>query len=135
MLVDLAVLAYANALRVQGWIGDAALWTEHEFFAQPSPTAEFKRRCEDRSVEGLEVEERIERLSAQLRPLLDRANRMLVRNLRALRELREPRTSTLAIAQAGQVNVGAVQTNQALTAPQESAQTTTARGRRKADQR
>ncbi|SRR5712692_313612 len=34
MLVDLAVLNYYHALRVQGWIGDLALHIEHEFFGQ-----------------------------------------------------------------------------------------------------
>jgi hypothetical protein len=32
LLVDLAVLHYALALRVQGWIGDLAVRIEHEFF-------------------------------------------------------------------------------------------------------
>src|SRR5215218_714722 len=44
MLVDLAVLSYANALRVQGWVGDAALLFEHELFGQPGPTAALAGR-------------------------------------------------------------------------------------------
>ena len=32
MLADMAVLSYHNALRVQDWIGGAALWLEREFF-------------------------------------------------------------------------------------------------------
>src|SRR5713226_7660383 len=34
MLVDLAVLNYYHALRVQGWIGDLALHLEEQFFGQ-----------------------------------------------------------------------------------------------------
>jgi hypothetical protein len=34
MLIDLAVMSYYNALRVQGWIGELALYIEHEFFCQ-----------------------------------------------------------------------------------------------------
>src|SRR5437870_2516322 len=37
MLVDLAILGYYHALRVQGWVGDLALLIEHEFFGQASP--------------------------------------------------------------------------------------------------
>jgi len=35
MMVDLALLSYYQALRVNGWIGDLALFIEHEFFGQP----------------------------------------------------------------------------------------------------
>jgi hypothetical protein len=43
MLIDMAVLGYYNALRVQGWIGNLALHLEHEFFAREAPSAKFKR--------------------------------------------------------------------------------------------
>jgi hypothetical protein len=36
MVIDLAVMAYANALRVQGWIEDLSLVIEHEPFAEES---------------------------------------------------------------------------------------------------
>src|SRR5207249_4870295 len=42
LLVDTALLAYFNAWRVQGWIGDTALLVEHEFFSDSSPTAKWK---------------------------------------------------------------------------------------------
>src|SRR5207253_475562 len=37
MLIDMAVFAYFNALRAQGWLGSAALWFEHEFFGLDTP--------------------------------------------------------------------------------------------------
>jgi hypothetical protein len=36
MVIDLAVMAYANALRVHGWIGDLSLVIEHELLAEES---------------------------------------------------------------------------------------------------
>jgi len=51
MLVDMAVLAYYNVLRVQGWVGNMALHVEHEFFGQASPAAKFGQQYG--RVEGL----------------------------------------------------------------------------------
>jgi hypothetical protein len=110
MLTDLAILGYYNALRVQGWIGNAALTIEHEFFREEAPTAKFKREYGS-LVQGLRVEDVVERLVHELLPLLDRCNRMFIRNLRAIKELRAPAGPAVAIAQAGQVNVGTQQLN------------------------
>jgi hypothetical protein len=44
-------------------------------------------------------------------PLLDRANRLLVRNLKAARELRQAPLPSVSIGSAGQVNVAAAQQN------------------------
>ena len=111
MLVDLAVLAYYNGLRVQGWIGNAAMWTEHYFFAQESPTVKLVRQQGRDRAAGLVVEEHVQRLVRELVPLLDRTNRMFIRNLRALTALRRPAAPAVAITQAGQVNVGTQQVN------------------------
>ena len=53
----------------------------------------------------------MERLSEQLLPLLDRSNRMLLRNLKALRTLKQPPPPSVSIGQAAQVNVGQQQVN------------------------
>ena len=90
MLIDLAVMTYYNALRVQAWIGDLALHIEHEFFCQEGPTAKLQQKW-GYQVEGLVVEESLQRLSEQLMPLFERANRQLIRNLQALRTLRHGR--------------------------------------------
>ena len=87
MLIDLAVMSYYNALRVQAWIGDLALHIEHEFFCQEGPTAKLQQKW-GYQVEGLVVEESLQRLAEQLMPLFERANRQLIRNLQALRTLR-----------------------------------------------
>ena len=109
MLADVAVLSYYNTLRIQQWIGDLAAAIEHEFFAQDSPTARFEARYGRGT--GLVVEERLARLAEELLPLQERANRMVVRNLKALADLRRTPAPAVAIGQAGQVNVGAQQVN------------------------
>jgi len=109
MLVDCALLAYYNMLRVQGWIGNLALHIEHELFGQGTPTA--KLGSESGSAANIPIEERLKRVGEQLLPLLDRANRMLIRNLMAVRELRRGPTPTVAINRAEQVNVAEQQAN------------------------
>jgi hypothetical protein len=109
MLADLTVLAYYHVLRVQGWIGDLALHVEHEFFGQESPTPKFP--WEYGQAPGLAVEDQIRRLAEQLLPLLDRANRMVLRNLKAMQELRQGPTPAVAIGRAEQVNVSTKQAN------------------------
>src|SRR5215217_7459026 len=52
------------------------------------------------------AEEMVQRLTAQLMPLLDRSNKMMLRNLAALRQYRRPPATSLSIGQAQQVNVG-----------------------------
>ncbi len=109
MLVDMALLSYYHTIRINGWIGNFASILEAEFFQKDSLTAKLQDRYgrgTDR-VRGLRVEEIVERIVEQLIPLLDRSNRMMIRNLRSLREWRQPATPNLSIGQAGQVNVAA----------------------------
>src|SRR5713101_6928150 len=103
MLLDLALLDYYHALRVQGWIGDLALHIEHQFFGQDALAENGQRpgRCRGR----FSVEEDVRRLSEQLMPLLDRSNRMLIRNLKAIKELRQGLVPAIAIGRAEQVTV------------------------------
>jgi hypothetical protein len=44
MLIDQAVVAYQNFLRITGWSGNAALLIEAEFFGLGKPSAEFRDR-------------------------------------------------------------------------------------------
>lgn len=111
MLVDLAILGYYNTLRIQGWIGNSATTIEAEMFGQESPTPKFKDRYGYGAVSGLKVEDMIAELVTRLFPLLDRCNRMFLRNLRAMKDLRAPAAPAVAIAAAGQVNVGTQQVN------------------------
>jgi len=118
MLIDMAVLSYFNALRVQGWIGNLAMSIEHEFFAREAPSAKLKKQYGSEAVAGLHVEDMLQRYSEQLLPLLDRANRLLIRNLKAVRELKVGPLPNVSINNPSQVNVAAVQHNVAQPAPQ-----------------
>jgi hypothetical protein len=114
MLVDLAVLNYATALRLNAMVGNAALTIEHQFFGEEPPAVRFRERHGSAVAERLSVEHAIDALRLHLMPLFDRANRGLIRNLRALHDLRQPVPTPVSIGQAGQVNVGGQQVNQHL---------------------
>jgi hypothetical protein len=113
MLIDSAVLAFYHQLRINGWIGDLAAQVEFEFFRSDSPTAKLKAEygAGAATIRGLKVEELVRRLAEQLMPLLDRSNRMLLRNLKALKALREAAGPSVSIGSVGQVNVAANQIN------------------------
>jgi hypothetical protein len=72
MLIDLAIMSYYNALRLQGWVGDLALWIEHEAFGQ-GPLRVKLRDEYGAQFDSLAVEERLRRLREQLTPLWERA--------------------------------------------------------------
>ncbi len=113
MVIDLAVLSFYHTLRINGWIGNFAALIESEFFGKDSLTAKFTDkygRYNDK-VRGLSVEAHVERLAEQLLPLLDRCNRMMLRNLKALKALREGPLPSVSIGSAGQVNVAMSQEN------------------------
>lgn len=73
-LIDLAVLAYANAIRVQGWIGNWSLHTEAEAFGQDGLRARFRDRYGTGSdrIDGVAVEDHVGRIAQMLLPLADR---------------------------------------------------------------
>ena len=129
MLVDLAVLAFHNALRVQKWIGDAGMLLEAELFGQAGPSATLEAKYGPGSVTGLAAEEWVRRLTESLVPLLDRTNRMLIRNLRALRELKGAPLA-VRVENYGQLNVGQTQTNTAATTQEQRVPPSAPRRRR-----
>jgi hypothetical protein len=110
MVIDLAVMAYANALRVQGWIGDVALVIEHELFAEDSLKVKLRQQY-GAQFDGFAVEEALRRLREQLLPLFERVNRQLLQNLQALPRHRQGSSPMVAIGQAGHVNVAQHQVN------------------------
>jgi hypothetical protein len=58
-----------------------------------------------RRTDRFAVEDRVRRLSEQLMPLFDRANRMMIRNLKAIKELRQGQVPAVAIGRAEQVTI------------------------------
>jgi hypothetical protein len=112
MLLDMALVAFHDFLRVQSWVGNAALLIEHQLFGQPAPTVRVAGKPGRGGITGLQVEEEITRLTGALLPALDRLTRQLIRCLRAIRDLRGG-PLPLSVGQVGQLNVGAVQQNTA----------------------
>jgi hypothetical protein len=102
---------------VNALVGNAVLTTEHQLFGdEAGPHVRFRKKHGAEVAERLSVEQTVERLRLQLMPLFDRANRGLIRNLQALRDLRQPTApphgaSPVSIGQAGQVDVGGQQVN------------------------
>src|SRR4051794_32937035 len=107
MLIDVAVLSFYQTIRIDGWIGNFARLVEHEFFGTQGLSAKLADRYgrHNGKIDGLSVESHVERIGEQLMPLMDRANRMMLRNLRALQTRRQPPSAAVSIASAGQVNV------------------------------
>jgi hypothetical protein len=101
MSADVAIIAYRNLLRVQGWIGSLCLTIERELFGQ-APLDQLQG-----PTVGARLTEQIARLEEVLMPLLERCHRMMVRSfahLEARRGKGAPAPSVL-VGQAGQVNV------------------------------
>jgi hypothetical protein len=86
MLLDVAILAYANMLRVQGWIGNLSLLVEHHLFSDEGPTMKVNAR--NGRYSGLHVEDEAARVREQLLPAFDRASKTFLTAIRTLREFR-----------------------------------------------
>jgi nucleoid DNA-binding protein len=113
MLIDSVVLAYYYQMRANGWVGDLAQWLESEFFRKESLTAKFRDEYgrSNGRIRGLKVEDIVERLVEKIMPLLDRSNRLLLRNLKALRDQTRSAVPQVSIGTAEQVNVAQAQVN------------------------
>lgn len=114
MLIDMAMISYYHTLRINGWIGNFAARIEGEMFGTDglSVVVNGKRKSTwDVEIKGLRVVSLLDRVGEQLLPLMDRSNRMMLRNLKALQARRQPPAPNVSIGQAGQVNVAAVQEN------------------------
>src|SRR5713101_7567311 len=86
MLIDRAVVAYQDLIRVTGWTGNTALMVEAEFFGRDRPRAGLQDRHGE--VHGLTVEEYINRLGQDLIPLAERCARVMREALAALETVR-----------------------------------------------
>ena len=88
MLIDIAVIAFANAMRIQSMVGNTALLIEAELFCQPSLRAKWEQSGRSAKINGLSIDEHVTRLSEHLMPLIERFNRMARENIGALGRMR-----------------------------------------------
>lgn len=111
LTVAMALVAFNQLTRVNELVGNLENRLESEFFATEGLREQHERRYGRESRAGaLAVEETVRRLGEDLLPLLDRCNRMVIRNLQLLRELKSTPLA-VTVENYGQVNVGQVQTN------------------------
>lgn len=111
LTVAMALVAFNQLTRVNELVGNLENRLEDEFFATEGLREQHERRYGRGARSGaLAVEETVRRLGQDLLPLLDRCNRMVIRNLQLLRELKSTPLA-LTVENYGQVNVGQVQTN------------------------
>jgi hypothetical protein len=110
MVIDLVVMTYYNALRIQGWIGDLSLVIEQELFGEDSLRVKLRQQY-GMQFDGFAVEEALRRLKKELIPLFERTNQQLVRNLQSLQRPQPGPLPTVAIGRAGHVNVAQQQLN------------------------
>ena len=100
MSADIAIIAYRNLLRVQGWIGSICLTVERELFGQ-APLDQLQGHAV-----GKQLTEQISRLEQVLMPLLERCHRMIGRSIAHLDARRgKLATTSVTVGQAAQVNV------------------------------
>lgn len=90
-LIDLAVIAFANAMRIQTTINNTALIIEREMFGQQSLQAKWKRTygSENEKIQGLHVEDYIGKLSDRLMPVVEKFHRLAREHIEAIARLRQ----------------------------------------------
>jgi hypothetical protein len=89
VLIDMAVVALANGMRLQSIIGNTALLIEGEMFGQPALRAKWKRAYDGQSeIKGLAIEEHVAKLRDSIMPLVERFHRMGQQSIDALVRMR-----------------------------------------------
>jgi hypothetical protein len=108
LLIDMAVVAYADAMRVQSIVGNTALMIEGEFFGQPSLRAKWKRERGGRpeEIRGLAVDEHVALLRDRLMPLVERFHRLGRESLEALGRVRQ--APSLAVERSDAITISLV---------------------------
>jgi hypothetical protein len=79
LMVDTAVIAYYNFLRIQGWVGNLSLVVERGLFGQaPQDDIHGPKKVE-------EINNHLRRLDETMLSLQDRYHKMMTRSLAAVR--------------------------------------------------
>lgn len=108
MLLDCAFISYYHLIRINYLIGNIESMMEYRFFGKEAPDVEIKRKHGDilhhGDFDGYSIEDSIRTILETSQPLLDRFNRMFIRNLKAIRDLKRG-NMVLNIGNVGQMNV------------------------------
>ena len=107
MLMDGALMAHFNSIKLQRMFGDLVTQVERELFHDESMSVNLKKtgRLE---VESFKIEAMLNRASDKFMNLIDRANNTMIRNIKAIRDLK---SGSLSI-RTDQVNIAQQQVNQ-----------------------
>jgi hypothetical protein len=108
-LIDAAVIASANATRIEAMIGNAALLIESEMFGQQAMRAKWKKTHGSgrEQINGLAVDEHIAMLRDRLMPLAERFHRMARECIEALGRMRRAPSLNVERAEAVQIVLAA----------------------------
>lgn len=95
VLIDMAVIAFANAMRVQSMVGNISLILEGELFGQPTLNAIWNREHSQgrREIKGLSVDRYVAQLRDELLPLMERFQSAARANLDAISRQRDAPSS------------------------------------------
>ena len=107
LLLDMALLGYFHAVRMNKQSGDCESLIDSELSAFDPPSPKFS---ENYPCVGLAVQDRMKELQTRTLPVIEWFNAMFLRNLRALRDLKQSPIH-VNIQQADHVNVGQQQVN------------------------
>lgn len=118
VLLDMAMVSCYHYLRINTEIGDLEGSIEWSYFIQDAPTKTTTRKegnertfyTTEKMENRARLEDLVDRLKENLLPLLDRFNRMFIRNQKALRDLKRTNIQ-LNIGQVGQLNIAEKQIN------------------------
>jgi hypothetical protein len=90
ILIDMAVIAYANGMRLEAMVGNQSLLIEAELFGQPSLNAKWKDRYggPEGDAQRLAVEDQVRLLRDRLLPLVERFHRMARESVAAIAGIR-----------------------------------------------
>ena len=107
LILDFALVNYYRFLRANWIIGNFERVAEFDFYGEENPKLKTDRLFK---VTGFSAEDHIQKMIDSLQPSLERFNRMFLRNLKALRDLKKAE-GILNITNIGQMNVGEKQVN------------------------
>ena len=113
MLLDMALSSYYHFLRLNEAVNNIMANSEWDYFALDVPQVlrdSYGDPMSDKRQNRFAAEDFAHRLVEVLQPVLDQYNRMFIRNLKALRDLRRGNI-LLNIGNVGQVNIGDKQIN------------------------